>query len=76
MSRTIYFDQECPTCGRQLQVRVAYLGKVVVCQHCGADFEACDPSSAEYPPSQSGIALLRRADQLLDTVEHARSRPR
>jgi hypothetical protein len=72
MSRSTYFVQECPTCGRSLHVRVEYLGRNVVCQHCHALFEACDPSSAQYPPSQSGLALLRRADELLETVERSR----
>lgn len=60
-----YFVQECPTCGRSLQVRVDYLGKRVVCQHCHAKFEACDPSSASYPPMESSLSLLARAEQLL-----------
>ena len=73
MSRSTYFVQECPTCGRSLQVRVEYLGKWVVCQHCHGRFEACDPSSAAYPPSQSGIALLKRAEELLQSVDERRS---
>ncbi len=56
MSRNTYFVQECPTCGRNLQVRVQYLGKQVVCQHCSARFEACDPSSAGYPPPLQPVA--------------------
>ncbi len=32
MSNPTYFVQECPTCGRRLQIRVEYLGKRVVCQ--------------------------------------------
>jgi hypothetical protein len=63
-----YFVQECPTCGRNLQVRVEYLGKRVSCQHCKAKFEACDPSSAAYPPSESSLSLLARADQLLESA--------
>ena len=65
MAGVTYFVQECPTCGRRLQVRVIYLGKRVACRHCGAQFAACDPHSPEYPPSDSGLALLTRADQLL-----------
>jgi predicted HD phosphohydrolase len=75
MSKT-YFVQECPTCGRSLQVRVEYLGRRVVCQHCHAYFEACDPASAAYPPSESGLDLLRRAEVLLESVEARKSRPR
>ena len=36
MAGVTYFVQECPTCGRRLQVRVIYLGKRVACRHCGA----------------------------------------
>jgi DNA-directed RNA polymerase subunit RPC12/RpoP len=64
MPRSTYFVQECPTCGRNLQVRIEYLGKQVVCQHCGARFEACEPGSL----SDSGInALLERAEHLLQS---------
>jgi hypothetical protein len=68
MSRNTYFVQECPTCGRKLEVRIQYLGKQVVCQHCGAHFEAYDPGSAAYPPPPSSISLLERAEQLLQTA--------
>ena len=75
MSRSTYFVQECPTCGRSLQVRVEYLGRRVVCQHCHGRFEACDPASAMEPLSDSGSSLLQRADQLLDSLHQYRSRP-
>ena len=68
MPNPIYFVQECPTCGRNLQVRVEYLGKKVICQHCAAKFEACDPSSGAYPPMESSLALLERAEELLETT--------
>jgi len=62
-----YFSQPCPTCGRMLQVRLQYLGKQIVCRHCHGEFEACDPESATYPPASSGINLMKRVDQLLDS---------
>ena len=68
MAGITYFVQECPTCGRRLQVRVKYLGKRVACHHCGAQFAACDPQSPEYPPADSSLALLARVDQLLEEV--------
>jgi DNA-directed RNA polymerase subunit RPC12/RpoP len=68
MSRSTYFVQECPTCGRNLQVRLQYLGKQVVCQHCSARFEAYDPGSAAYHPPTSSLSLLERAEQLLQTA--------
>ncbi len=72
MSKPVYYHQECPTCGRNLQIRVAYLGKRVICQHCSAEFEAYDPASRIYPPSDSGLALMLRADELLATVSAQR----
>ena len=68
MANSVYFVQECPTCGRNLQVRVEYLGKRVICQHCGASLEACDPSSNNYPPSESSMSLLKRAEELIETA--------
>lgn len=73
MAGGTYYVQECPTCGRSLQVRVKYLGKQVACQHCGAKFEACDPSSQNYPPMESGISLLARADELIESVTRSAS---
>ena len=68
MPRSTFFVQECPTCGRNLQVRVEYMGKQVVCQHCSARFEACEPGSAAYPPPSSSLSLIERADYLLQTT--------
>jgi RNase P subunit RPR2 len=68
MSSSTYFVQECPTCGRRLQIRVEYLGKRVVCQHCRGPLIATDPASHRYPgPSPSEI-LLRRAEELLQNA--------
>ena len=61
MSRsTTYYIQECPTCGRSLHVRVEYLGKQVVCQHCHARFEAYD--SANTPPPGLFFRVRHRLD--------------
>jgi DNA-directed RNA polymerase subunit RPC12/RpoP len=68
MPRNTYFVQECPTCGRNLQVRVEYLGKQVVCQHCSAKFEASEPGSPASSLEHSTLSLLERADQLLQTA--------
>jgi DNA-directed RNA polymerase subunit RPC12/RpoP len=71
MAGATYYVQECPTCGRNLQVRVEYLGKRVACQHCRARFEACDPSSAAYPPTESSLSLLARADELIEAATNS-----
>ncbi len=68
MSNSTYFIQECPTCGRRLQIRVEYLGKAVVCQHCRGRFTACDPASNRYSGVLVGDALLQRADELLESA--------
>ena len=68
MPRSTYFVQECPTCGRNLQVRVEYLGKQVVCRHCGAHFPAYEPGSTAPDPSESSMMLLKRAEELLETA--------
>jgi hypothetical protein len=47
---------------------VQYLGKQVVCQHCGARFEAYDASSGGYPPPGSSLNILARAEELLQTA--------
>lgn len=70
---SIYFVQECPTCGRSLQIRVAYLGRKVVCQHCSGKFEAFDPASNGISLEQSGTDLLRRADELLESYAQRRA---
>jgi hypothetical protein len=66
MPGATYFVQECPTCGRRLQIRVEYLGKRVVCQHCQGSFSATDASRGE--PGDRSSVLLRRANELLETV--------
>jgi DNA-directed RNA polymerase subunit RPC12/RpoP len=73
MSQPTYYVQECPTCGRNLHVRVDYLGRHIVCQHCQAKFLACDPSSVNYPPEDSSLTTLRKADQLLDSTSASAS---
>jgi hypothetical protein len=65
MSNPTYFVQECPTCGRRLRIRVEYLGKRVVCQHCRARLVARDPAGSRYDLSDSAI-LMRRAEELLE----------
>jgi hypothetical protein len=49
---------------------VAYLGRHVICQHCHGRFQACDPSSPEYPPADSSISVLKRAEELLEIASH------
>ena len=70
------FIQGCPTCGRRLQIRVEYLGKKVVCQHCQGQFVAADPANMRVDAPEYGNALLRRAEELLESVEQRKAQPR
>lgn len=72
MSRLTYFVQECPKCGRSLQICVEYLGRQVVCQHCHGRFEASQNASST--PSSSA-ELLRRVDELLESSSQHRQPP-
>lgn len=65
MSNSTYFVQECPTCGRQLEIRVGYLGRKLTCQHCQGQFVASDPASPSLGCAEHADTLLRRADDLL-----------
>lgn len=65
MASPTYFVQACCTCGRNLQVRIEYLGRKVACQHCGAKFVACDPQNSSVAASDSGSGLLARVDELI-----------
>ena len=69
MANTTYFVQDCPTCGRKLNVRVEYLGRKVVCQHCRAPFVAGDALGHAHAPELSGTRLMDRATELINQGE-------
>jgi hypothetical protein len=70
----MFFVQECPRCGRRVEVRVEYLGRLVVCDHCQGRFEATDPTGVDGRADIRSSALLERAEQLLAEVEVQRAR--
>ncbi len=65
MSNSTYFIEGCPTCGRRLHIRVEYLKKKVICQHCRREFVAGDPACQGANGLASANTLLRRAEELL-----------
>lgn len=76
-----FFVQPCPTCGRNLEIRVQYLGRKVVCQHCRAEFSAREslgsaPGDASSPesPALETSPLMARAEQLLAQFDASGSR--
>ncbi len=76
MSKPAFFLQECGTCGRNLRIRVEYLGKRVVCQHCKSHFRAADGAGRGDSPVKVESVILKRADQLLAAADEMRQRPR
>ena len=64
MQAATFFQRQCPTCGRPLQIRIQLLGKSICCPHCEAEFiaTACGPR-----PSDSEI--LDRVELLLSENE-------
>jgi hypothetical protein len=76
MPNSTYFIQECPTCGRRVQIRVEYLGRNVVCRHCQGQLTAADPATMRFDGETPADALLRRADELLDSLAEKKPQPR
>jgi len=70
-----FFIQECPTCGRNLQIRLELLGRMIACPQCEAPIEACDSTLRPDRPHDSAELMLR-ADQLLATADARRNTPR
>ena len=76
MSSSTYFIQDCPICGRRLQIRVEYLGRKVTCQHCQGTLEATDPAGTRFHPAEEENALLRRAAKLLRSADERKLQAR
>ena len=74
MSGATFFVQECPTCGRQLEVRIEHLGRTLQCQHCHGQFETDPHATQGVPVGKPKANLLDRAEQLLSSTEEPRSR--
>ena len=67
MTQTTFFVKECPTCGRNLQVRIEYLGRDMMCNHCGGDFVADE--GLQKPKADSGDTIIARIDELLGKAD-------
>ncbi len=70
---TMFFVQECPTCGRNLQIRLELLGRSITCPQCEAPIEASD-STLKSP--HDSAELLLRAEELLATADARKNHPR
>ncbi len=69
MASASIFLQQCPVCGRHLQIRIRYLGKSVTCQHCQGQFVARDEEQAGWSKRLGAPDLLQRADQLIESAD-------
>ncbi len=73
---SLYFCQECPTCGRRVQIRVEYLGRLLKCHHCQGQLFAADPVNRRFDCAERTDELLRRADELLESVHTSNAEER
>ncbi|HLA85958.1 MAG TPA: response regulator [Thermoguttaceae bacterium] len=73
MPKRMFFCRECPTCGRRLLILVEYLGKKVVCPHCGAKLDAVEASVGELPLGDPSRLLMQRVDELLESAVESRA---
>lgn len=78
MVKTTYFVQECPTCGRGLEIRVEYFGRSMVCQHCGGSFVATQGASGGQESATASVLTdsMRRAEELLNRAGQLRAQAR
>jgi hypothetical protein len=72
MALGTYFIRSCPTCGRQLNVRVELLGREVECVHCLGTFIANEESEAA-PDDQRIEQILARAQRYIESVQPVNS---
>ncbi|MFM8704026.1 MAG: hypothetical protein ACKOHG_09190 [Planctomycetia bacterium] len=62
----VCYHQNCPVCGRSLQIRVQLLGRRVYCQHCGGGFVASDAVSGEKIPRPTDRPQAAIVDELIE----------
>lgn len=60
------FLQECPVCGRPLQVSSNLNGRRVTCLHCRGRFVASSSVAHSLSPTKGASFLLRRAEELIE----------
>ena len=68
MASGLFFVRPCPTCGRNLEVRIELLGHEVQCRHCSAEFVATQ--RCETPWIDAAVdRVLAKAERYMATVE-------
>ena len=70
MASGTYFVRSCPTCGRNLEVRVELLGRDVECVHCGASFVANEQNHKNVDDKRIE-KILAEAQRYIESVAPA-----
>lgn len=75
MASGTFFVRSCPTCGRNLEVRVELLGREVECVHCGANFKATEEgrNAADDLRIEQVLARAQRYIDSIDSLNSART---
>ncbi len=74
MGSSIRFTKPCSTCGRNIEIPIAHLGREVACGHCGSRFVA---SIEDRTASKEGSQNLDdRIDRLLASAGSSSGRLR
>lgn len=73
MASGTLFVRPCPTCGRNLQIRVELLNREVQCCHCNAEFIATERRETPWLDEAVDQALAK-AERYIASTSYARRR--
>lgn len=71
MASGMQFVRPCPTCGRNLEIRLELLGREVQCRHCSAEFVASQRCETPWIDAAADRALAKAQRYIasIDDVE-------
>jgi hypothetical protein len=68
MASGMVFVRPCPTCGRNLEIRVELLGRDVQCRHCSAEFVASQRCETPWIDAAVDRALAK-AERYIASID-------
>jgi hypothetical protein len=68
MASGMHFVRPCPTCGRNLEIRLELLGREVQCRHCSAEFIASQRCETPWIDAAADRALAK-AQRYMASIE-------
>lgn len=74
MASGTLFVRPCPTCGRNLQIRVELLNREVQCCHCNAEFIATERREAPWLDEAVDEVLAKAEQYIASALPYARRR--